>query len=82
LPCSIKKKLKKYVIWVVRRNSNGELRDSAPCNECCLALQKLGFRKIGYSISDGGMEIADLRYYTNSHISNSQNEMRKYSISV
>ena len=60
---------KKYVIWVVRQNSKGELRNAAPCNTCCIALKKLGFRKVVYSEDDGTMIMIDLRRYTNDHLS-------------
>ena len=63
---------KKYVIWVVRQNRKGELRNAAPCNTCCKALKKLGFRKVVYSDDDGTMNMIDLRRYENNHLSNSQ----------
>lgn len=63
---------KKYVIWVIRKNRKGELRNAAPCNTCCNALKKLGFRKVVYSNDDGIMIMIDLRRYQNNHLSNSQ----------
>jgi len=68
----------KYIIWVVRVNGGksnilqGKLKNAAPCKECCCSLRKLGFRKIVFSNDDGKMEMIDLRYYQNEHISHSQ----------
>ena len=73
---------KKYVIWVVRKNSKGELRNAAPCNTCCNALKKLGFRKVAYSDDDGTMTMIDLRRYENNHLSNSQRMTTVHSQSV
>jgi hypothetical protein len=75
-------KLKKYVIWVVRQNTKGELRNAAPCNACCNALKKLGFRKVIYSDDNGIMNVIDLRRYVNNHVSNSQVVTSQYSRSV
>ena len=74
--------MKKYVIWVVRRSSTGKLKRSDPCNACCNALKTLGFRKIAYSNNKGEMEMVDLRYYTNNHISNSQEMTATYSMGI
>ena len=73
---------KKYVIWVVRQNRKGELRNAAPCNTCCNALKKLGFRKVVYSDDDGTMTMIDLRRYENNHLSNSQRMTTIHSQSV
>ena len=73
---------KKYVIWVVRQNKIKELRNAAPCNTCCKALKKLGFRKVVYSNDDGTMIMIDLRQYQNNHLSNSQLMMSVHSQNV
>ena len=73
---------KKYVIWVIRQNRKGELRNAAPCNTCCKALKKLGFRKVVYSNNDGRMIMIDLRQYQNNHLSNSQLITMVYSQNV
>ena len=73
--------LSKYTIWVVRissHNSENILRDAAPCYRCCKGLYKLGFTKIGFSNNNGEIEIADLRYYQNEHLSASQKKSEKY----
>lgn len=70
------------MIWVVRKNNKGELRNAAPCNICCRALKKLGFRKVAYSDDDGSMTMIDLRRYENNHLSNSQLITSKHSQSV
>ena len=64
--------LKKYVLWVIRESNNGDIKNSAPCNACCKILKKLGFRKVAYSDDSGNMNMVDMRYYMNDHISNSQ----------
>mgnify|MGYP001201922039 CR=1 FL=1 len=73
--------LSKYTIWVVRITSNNSeniLRDAAPCYRCCKGLYKLGFTKIGFSNDEGKMELADLRFYQNEHLSSSQKKSEKY----
>ena len=73
--------LSKYIIWVVRITSNNSeniLRDAAPCYRCCKGLYKLGFTKIGFSNDKGKIELADLRYYQNKHLSSSQKKSEKY----
>ena len=64
--------LKKFVLWVVRRNGNGDLRNAMPCNECCKTLKKLGFRKVAYSTDSGEIHMVDMRTFMNDHLSNSQ----------
>tara|TARA_Y100000385_G_scaffold277525_2_gene324599 strand:+ start:1988 stop:2293 length:306 start_codon:yes stop_codon:yes gene_type:complete len=76
--------LSKYIIWVVRISNNKEeidnndLIDAAPCSRCCKSLYKLGFTKIGFSNKNGEIEIADLRYYQNDHISHSQKKSEQF----
>lgn len=54
------------------------LKDAKPCYRCCKGLYKLGFKKIGFSNENNHIEIIDLRYYNNEHISYSQKKSEKY----
>ena len=59
--------------------ANGIYRNAKPCNRCCKGLLELGFRKIGFSNSNGDTELVDLRYFTNDHISAAQKKSTQYS---
>ena len=50
-----------------------------PCSNCCKSLYNLGFRKIGFSNNNGNIEIIDLRYFQNNHLSYAQKNSEKYS---
>lgn len=49
-----------------------------PCGNCCKSLYKLGFRKLGYSNDKGVIQMMDLRYITNTHLSYAQRTSEKY----
>jgi hypothetical protein len=72
--------LSKYIIWVVRisQDETPKLKDAMPCHNCCKSLYKLGFRKICFSNNNGNIEIIDLRYFQNNHLSYAQKNSEKY----
>ena len=74
--------MRKYVLWVVRRNAKGELRNAMPCHECCKTLKKLGFRKVAYSTDEGEVHMVDMRTFTNDHLSGSQKITAEHSKSI
>lgn len=59
--------MKKYIVWCVRRRRTCEDHhinsDSRPCNICRERLIKFGFKKMGYSDSEGNMHIMNLEDY-------------------
>lgn len=73
----------KYIVWTVRipcgiTLDKDILRDAAPCENCCKALLKLGFTKIGFSNNNGNFILVDLRFYQNNHKSCAQKNSEKY----
>ena len=73
----------KFTVWTLRICNTGkfhdhDLRDAAPCTNCCKSLYKLGFTKLGFTTEDGEFVIEDLRYYCNDHISHAQKNSEKY----
>jgi len=70
--------LSKFIIWVIRVSNGNNVRDAMPCSNCCKNLRKLGFRKVAHSNSNGEIEMIDLRYFTNNHLSRAQLITEKY----
>ena len=61
--------LKKYIVWCVRNRKDNNHHshpncDSGPCNICIKRLLKLGFVKMGFTDSEGNMNIVRLDKYT------------------
>lgn len=50
-----KKQMKGMDMIVIRVNKNNELRNSRPCNDCIISLNKRGIRKIIYSNEFGNL---------------------------
>jgi deoxycytidylate deaminase len=38
---------------VVRIGADGELKESAPCKHCAIAIKEIGIKKVQYSTDDG-----------------------------
>jgi len=75
--------LSKYIIWVVRAsatssicNTNIKLKQSSPCAECITMLLSLGFKKIGFSDSNGNMIVTNIRNCPG-YLSNAQKNYNK-----
>lgn len=57
-----RRKMKKYIIWVVRRGYKDPLfLQCSPCEDCRTNLIKLGFEKVGYSNIDGDIIVTKLK---------------------
>ena len=57
--------MKKIKLYIVRLNSEGELKDSRPCVNCYNKIKELGIRKIIYSTADSTIEKKNVSdYYT------------------
>ena len=60
---------KKIIIYIVRSDRHGEIKDSAPCVDCMKVILGLGIKKIVYSTSDGKFIIVKPEDYKVVHIS-------------
>ena len=57
-----RRKMKKYIVWVVRRGySNSVFMQSVPCEDCKNSLMEMGFEKVGYSNIDGNIIVTKLK---------------------
>ena len=65
-----------YILWVVRVSNHSHksctLLDSCPCVKCKKILEDYGFKKIGYSNSEGKIIIVNIRDIKTSHQSEAQ----------
>ena len=78
---SLKKLLKKYIVWVVRADTSIEdckLKNSMPCNFCLQTLKNLGFVKIGFSNQYGAIQMCKLCDLNCSYYTSSQKMYKKY----
>ena len=48
-----KRKVRKYTLWNVRWDRNGDLANSKPCLHCQQVLLQVGIRKVVYSTKEG-----------------------------
>jgi len=69
--------LSKYIIWVARISggNQGDVLYSAPCNKCIDFIRKMGFQKVGFSISDGSTKVVKINNFNNDHLSNAQQDL-------
>ena len=61
--------LKNINLYVVRRNSFGEMKDSAPCTQCCKMIQKFNIKNLIYSNSEGSLVKIRARDFSTTHVS-------------
>ena len=54
---------------MVRRNSLGDMCESAPCTECCKLIKNFNIKNIVYSNSEGQLVKTRARDFTTDHIS-------------
>ncbi len=73
----IRRKMKKITLYVIRINEQNQLRNSAPCAHCLYWIQKLGIKKIVYSIDDDTYISSNPNHLTTTHLSNSQRKLMK-----
>lgn len=62
--------LNKVCLYIVRINSQGFIRDSAPCMHCLNMIKKLNIKKIIYGTNEGTLIKCNPKNYNTSHISN------------
>ena len=69
----IKRKTKKFNIYVVRHKGNHDFfQESQPCISCETSLKKLGFKNIIFSTKDGKFVKIKVRDLNTDHYSNAQ----------
>ena len=65
-----------YILWVVRVSNHSlktsTMLDSCPCLKCKKILQEYGFKKVGYSNSDGKIIVVNIRDINTNHQSDAQ----------
>lgn len=61
--------LKNVNLYVVRRNTLGEMRNSAPCKTCCKLIKKFNIKNIIYSNKIGQLVKIRAKDFNNEHIS-------------
>ena len=83
-----KTNLGSYILWVIRisnpRSNNLEstLTMSQPCKECTKLLKNIGFKKIGYSDSNGDIVIKKISELDTDHISDAQKYTKNMRIKI
>lgn len=73
----IRRKMKKITLYVIRVNEINQLRNSAPCAHCLYWIQKLGIKRIVYSIDENTYVSSNPNHLTTTHLSNSQRKIMK-----
>ena len=68
---------KKTSLYVVRCNSNGTYRDSAPCQDCMVVIKNLNIKKIIYSCNNNNFKICKPTDYIPMHCSQGRNYLNK-----
>ena len=58
---------KKTSLYVVRRDSNGLMQDSAPCKDCHKMILHLNIKKIVYSSTDNNIIVCKPCNYVTEH---------------
>ena len=56
----------KYILWNIRWDKNGNIRESKPCKQCQITLLKLGIKTVVYSKQDGTFvkeKLKDMKCY-------------------
>ena len=61
--------LKNVNLYVVRRNSFGQMKDSAPCTQCSKMIKKFNIKNIIYSNSEGSLVKMRARDFHTTHVS-------------
>ena len=61
--------LKNINLYVVRRNTLGEMKDSAPCIACSNMIKKFNIKNLVYSNSEGTLVKCKARDYRTNHVS-------------
>ena len=62
-------KNKKIILYIVRTDNNGELKESGPCIDCFNKIKKLNIKKIIYSCNNNCVTISKPKDYTPVHVS-------------
>ena len=66
----ILKKMSKITLYITRRDKDGNLQNSAPCNDCIETIKYFNIKKIVYTCNDdGNIEICKPCNYEVNHIS-------------
>jgi len=60
---------KKVVLYIVRTDNKGELKESGPCIDCLRQILKLNIKKIIYSCNNNSVIISKPKDYTPVHLS-------------
>ena len=60
---------KKVVLYIVRTDHKGELKESGPCIDCLTQILKLNIKKIIYSCNNNSVIISKPKDYTPVHLS-------------
>ena len=66
----ISKVFKKSTLYVVRTDTNGNYRNSAPCKNCYSVINELGIKRIIFSADEEKFTIVKTSAYNTEHISN------------
>jgi deoxycytidylate deaminase len=61
------KLFKKTTLYVVRKDANGNMQDSAPCKDCHETILELNIKKIVYSGPNNSVIICKPTEYINNH---------------
>lgn len=72
--------LKKYIIWVARisHGNQGDVLYSAPCSKCVQSIKRMGFQKIGFSLSNNETRVVNIHDFFNDHLSLAQQDLEKF----
>ena len=60
-------KFKKVILYVVRTDANGELRESTPCVDCMNVIKSLNIKKVIHSGNEGKICIKCPDNYVSTH---------------
>ena len=72
--------LKKYIIWVARisHGNQGDVLYSAPCSKCIDSIKKMGFQKLGFSLSKYETKVVNINNFSNDHLSDAQQDLKRF----
>lgn len=60
---------KKIILYIVRTDNKGELKESGPCIDCLQRIKQLNIKKIIYSCNNNSVVISKPKDYTPVHLS-------------